>query len=114
MKDSKTKKQCPSKSVTKKTTNKLVDRLTYNPLKHKQKHRKKLKEQLQAKKMAPSKQEKLPEKLTFASFNVNGLSLETAWSAEQLLNTRGYDVSYKIYKNTKNDPIQQIIGHGTQ
>ena len=94
MKQSKFKREC-SKSVTKKTTNKLVDRLTYNPNKHKQKHRKKLKLQLQAKKSTPAQSQNPPDTLTFASFNINGLSIETAWSTEQLLTTRGYDVSKK-------------------
>ena len=83
------------KSVTKKTTAKLVDRLTYNPKKHKQKHNKKLRQQLQDKTIPDVPEITPPVSLLFASFNINGLGLETAWSVEQLLTTRGYDVSHK-------------------
>ena len=81
-------------SVTKKSTNKLVDRLTYSPKKHKQKFANKLRSKLQNKAAQPKQlSEVIPESLIFASFNVNGLSLETTWAVEQLLKERNYDVS---------------------
>ena len=33
------------------------------------------------------------ETLKFGSFNVNGLDIEARWAVEQLLDTRGFDVS---------------------
>ena len=33
------------------------------------------------------------ETLKFGSFNVNGLDIEARWAVEQLLETRGFDVS---------------------
>ena len=76
-------------------TNKITDRLTYNPLKHKQKKTSALRQKLQQKKIHPPKPVPQHPVLRFGSFNVNGLDLEASWAVEQLLKTRGFDVSQK-------------------
>ena len=49
----------------------------------------------------PSKSDPSVTSMKFASFNINGLDLEANWAVEQLLQTRGYDVSPKfIWKYT--------------
>lgn len=75
-------------------SNGLINRLTYNPAKHKQKVTRKLRKELQLKNLPPALPPPIPPtSLKFGSFNVNGLDLEVSWAAEELLRTRGYDVS---------------------
>ena len=77
----------------KKRTSKIIDRLTYSPNKHKNKKAREMREKLQ-KQIRPK--ENIPstkETLKFGSFNVNGLDIEARWAVEQLINTRGFDVS---------------------
>ena len=74
---------------------KIVDRITYDPNKHKQRKvrdmRKKLQEQ---QKTPPSAPKAPPAKIKLGSFNVNGLDVESSWAVQQLLQSRGFDVSY--------------------
>ena len=51
--------------------------------------REKLQKQIRPKENIPSTK----ETLKFGSFNVNGLDIEARWAVEQLINTRGFDVS---------------------
>ena len=74
-------------------TAKIMDRLSYTPPKHKRKETKKLRKTLQEKKVPPPKPTISRQTLQFGSFNVNGLNLEAGWAVQQLLNTRGFDVS---------------------
>ena len=75
-------------------TNKILDRLTFNPQKHKQKMNRKLREKLQRRpEPSPAPTTQLITTLKFGSFNVNGLDLDSTWTVEQLLSTRGFDVS---------------------
>ena len=80
-------------SVTTKSTTKLVARLTYNPNKDKQKATRKLRQKLMKNPVKINLPKPPPVTLVFASFNVNGLSLETSWAVGQLLKQRSYDVS---------------------
>ena len=73
-------------------TNKVLDRLTYCPQKHKQKKRKKLRQSLQNKSFREPQIVVPLTKVKFGSLNVNGLGLDTCWSVQQLLQTRGFDV----------------------
>ena len=74
-------------------TNKIMDRITYNPNKHKNKARIELRKSLQQKSLKPQPPPAPPTTLSFGSLNVNGLDLEAAWAVEQLLITKGFDVS---------------------
>ena len=75
-------------------TNKLLDKLTYNPKKHKQKVVKKLRKELQQKATQDQTVSKpCSTSLKFGSHNINGLDLEASWAVQELLNTRGFDVS---------------------
>ena len=74
-------------------TAKIMDRLTYTPPKHKRKETRKLRKTLQEKKVPPPKPTISRQAMKFGSFNVNGLNLEAGWAVQQLLNTRGFDVS---------------------
>ena len=80
-------------------TNKILDRLTFNPQKHKKKMTRKPREKLQLRpepRPAPTTQHLTTIK--FGSFNVNGLDLDSTWTVEQLLSSRGFDVrNYKNY-----------------
>ena len=76
-------------------TSKVLDRLTYVPKKHKQKQIKDLRQQLQKKEVLSKNTSSPPTKLKFGSFNVNGLDLEACWAIQELLEKRGFDVSYK-------------------
>lgn len=74
---------------------KIVDKLTYNPLKHKQKVTRALRQKLQKKSIPPEKPASCPSPtIKFGSFNVNGLDTEAAWSIEELLKQRCFDVSF--------------------
>ena len=74
-------------------SNKVISRLTYCPKKHKQRKIKDMRQSLQNKKLPQAKVPSPPStKLKFASFNVNGLGIDTCWSVQQLLDTRGFDV----------------------
>ena len=76
---------------------KIVDKLTYNPSKHKQKVTRTLRKKLQQKTIPPVNQVlPPPPTVKFGSFNVNGLDVEAAWTIEQLLKQRGFDVSHFI------------------
>ena len=75
-------------------TAKLLDRLTYCPNKHKQKFTRNLRQKLQRKLAIKEKTPEPSSSLKFGSFNVNGLDLEASWAVEQLIFTRGFDVSY--------------------
>ena len=74
-------------------TAKIMDRLTYTQPKHKRKETRKLRKTLQEKKVPPPKPTISRQAMKFGSFNVNGLNLEAGWAVQQLLNTRGFDVS---------------------
>ena len=78
----------------KKRTGKIIDRTTYCPEKHKQNYTKKLRSKLESRvekerKSTPSS----TSSIKFGSININGLDLEASWAVDQLLSTRGYDVS---------------------
>ena len=79
----------------KKRTSKIIDRLTYSPKKHKNKKRREMTEKLQAMVLVRPKDHipVIKETLKFGSFNVNGLDIEARWAVEQIINTRGFDVS---------------------
>ena len=72
-----------------------MDRLIYCPKKHKDKKRREMRQQLQAKVQTSPTPSTSDNKYTmkFGSFNVNGLDIEARWAVEELLNTRGFDVS---------------------
>ena len=74
-------------------TNKIMDRITYNPIKHKDKARIRLRKCLQKRSLKPQPPLVTPTTLSFGSLNVNGLDLEAGWAVEQLLITKGFDVS---------------------
>ena len=76
-------------------TNKILDRITFNPPKHKNKVKRMLRTNLQQREQRPPPPaiQSPPSTLTFGSINVNGLDLEAGWAVEQLLVTRGFDVS---------------------
>ena len=88
-------KKLYDKSKQRVKTNKIVSRLTYCPSKHKQKNVRDMRLRLQ-KKVLPLPDSQVPPstKLKFGSFNVNGLGIDTCWSVQQLLSTRGFDVNY--------------------
>ena len=76
-------------------TNKIVSKLTYSPKKHKNRKVRQMRERLQQQKpieVTPVLQPKA--QIKFGSFNVNGLDMEVSWAVQQLLVTRGFDVSY--------------------
>ena len=76
-------------------TNKVMDRLTYCPRKHKQKFVKTLRKNLQQQTIPISPQPVTPPThIKFGSFNVNGLDLEASWAVQELLEKRGFDVSF--------------------
>jgi hypothetical protein len=76
-------------------TRKVMDRLTYCPKKHKQRFVKTMRQQLQRKVLpASSKPLPPPTHIKFGSFNVNGLDLESCWAVQELLEKRGFDVSF--------------------
>ena len=77
-------------------TKTIIDKLTYNPKKHNQKTKKKLRQKLQQQPPQVVQSYNPPTSIKFGSFNVNGLDLEVAWAAENLLRTRGFDVSRKL------------------
>ena len=77
----------------KKRTSKIIDRLTYSPKKHKNKKRREMTEKLQAMGHPKDHIPVIKETLKFGSFNVNGLDIEARWAVEQIINTRGFDVS---------------------
>ena len=52
-----------------------------------------MRESLAAMKPQTIKEPVIKETLKFGSFNVNGLDIKARWAVEQLLNTRGFDVS---------------------
>ena len=82
------------KRHSKKRTGRIIDRLTYCPNKHKNKKVEGMRRrQLQAKVPTPPKPPANKYTLKFGSFNVNGLDIEARWAIEQLVNTRGFDVS---------------------
>ena len=70
-----------------------MDRITFNPQKPKEKVRKKLRQELQRKEVSHQLPKAPPATLTFGSLNINGLDLEASWAVEQLLVTKGLDVS---------------------
>ena len=61
-----------------------------------------MRQKLQTRTLPTIKPPDAKKTLKFASFNVNGLDLEVGWTIQQLLQTRGYDVSIK--PQTKNHP----------
>ena len=75
-------------------TNKVLDRLTYCPQKHKQKKRRELRQSLQNKSLKEPQVMVPSTKVKFGSLNVNGLGMDTCWSVQQLLLTRGFDVRF--------------------
>ena len=79
---------------SKKRTGKIIDRITYCPEKHKQKYTNKVRSKLESRvekerKSTPSS----TSSIKFGSININGLDLEASWAVDQLLSTRGYDLS---------------------
>ena len=92
-----TRKKIYDKARHKLKTNKVIARLTYCPMKHKQKGRRVLRQRLQNKSLPKeNKTETVLTNLKFGSFNVNGLGLDTCWSVQQLLTSRGFDVRYLL------------------
>ena len=79
--------------IKKLSTNKILDRITFNPQLHKHKVKKKLRQDLQKKEITPQLPQDPPSTITFGSLNINGLDLEASWAVEQLLVTKGLDVS---------------------
>ena len=79
--------------IKKLSTNKILDRITFNPQLHKHKVKKKLRQDLQKKEITPQLPQAPPSTITFGSLNINGLDLEASWAVEQLLVTKGLDVS---------------------
>ena len=79
--------------IKKPSTNKILDRITFNPQLHKHKVKKKLRQDLQKKEITPQLPQDPPSTITFGSLNINGLDLEASWAVEQLLVTKGLDVS---------------------
>ena len=77
------------KNARKQSTNKI----TLNPHLHKHKVKKKLRQDLQKKEITPQLPQDPPSTITFGSLNINGLDLEASWAVEQLLVTKGLDVS---------------------
>ena len=49
------------------------------------------------------------ETLKFGSFNVNGLDIEARWAVEQLLDTRGFDVSRDYHTNYDTQLIKSCL-----
>ena len=88
-----TRKKLHDKAKGRLKSNKVISRLTYCPQKHKQLKTKNLRQKLQNRNL-PQSPIPLPPptKLKFGSFNVNGLGIDTCWSVQQLLDTRGFDV----------------------
>ena len=84
-----------SRKIRKKfATKKIIDRLTYSPIKDKQKKVRKMRQELQRKAIPPVRPTPPePNTLKFGSFNIQGLSIETGWTVQQLLTKRGFDVS---------------------
>ena len=84
-----------NKRYIKKRTTKIIDRLTYSPNKHKNMKARQQREKLKAKNNqnldGPVTVTK--DTLKFGSFNVNGLDIEARWAVEQILDSRGFDVS---------------------
>ena len=79
-------------------TTKIIDRLGYSPAKHKHKEKKMLRQKLQARVFPlPSKPPEPKTILKFGSFNINGLDLGVNWAINQLVTTRGFDVSVKSH-----------------
>ena len=58
-----------------------------------------MRESLMAMKPSTVKAPVTKESLKFGSFNVNGLDIEARWAVEQLLDTRGFDVSNVYHTN---------------
>ena len=76
-------------------TNKIVSRLTYSPKKHKNRKVRQMRKRLQQQKPREVMRVLEPKaQIKFGSFNVNGLDIEVGWAIQQLLVTRGFDVSY--------------------
>lgn len=73
---------------------KIVDRITYDPNKHKQSKARNMRKKLQEQPIQPQAAPKAPPaKIKLGSFNVNGLDVESSWAVQQLLQSRGFDVS---------------------
>ena len=81
-------------------TRQTINKLTYNPAKHKNKFRRELRLQLREKRAPNIKSIKLPSsELKFGSFNVDGLGLDAAFAAVDLLHSRKFDVSITLIFN---------------
>ena len=74
-------------------TNKIIDRITFNPQKHKNKVIKKLRQKVRKDSVSPQPPKTPSVSLKFGSLNINGLDLEASWAVDQLLTTKGFDVS---------------------
>ena len=86
-------KNTSQKMQGKKRTSKIIDRLTYSPKKHKNKKLREMRKKLQTMNCPQNDTPVTKETLKFGSFNVNGLDIEARWAVEQLVNTKGFDVS---------------------
>ena len=89
-------KNTSQKMQGKKRTSKIIDRLTYSPKKHKNKKLREMRKKLQTMNCPQNDIPVTKETLKFGSFNVNGLDIEARWAVEQLVNTKGFDVSIHI------------------
>ena len=78
-------------------TNKIIDRITFNPQKHGNKVKKKLRQKLGKGSTAPQLPITPAASLKFGSLNINGLDLEASWAVDQLLTTKGFDVSITFF-----------------
>ena len=79
-------------------TRKIVGRITYNPKKHKDRKTRELRQQLQKKTLQRNVAREPSASLKFGSLNINGLDIEASWAVEQLLKTKGLDVSIIFHK----------------
>ena len=79
-------------------TRQTINKITYNPNKHKNQSMRKLRSQLKDKKAKKIDLKRPTYELKFGSFNVDGLGLDDAFAAVDLLHSRGFDVS-RIYMN---------------
>ena len=93
MTPSSTRKKLYDKATGRIKSNKVISRLTYCPKKHKQRKIKDMR-QSRAFKIKKIPQSKVPSslpstKLKFASFNVNGLGIDTCWFLLSVKPSRG-------------------------
>ena len=95
-------------------TKKIVDRLTYIPSKHKQRKVRALRLKARSNSTVENSPSAPQTVLKFGSFNVNGLDVEAAWAAEQLLRGRGFDVRKNKYRHNYQFSISHRCWHSAK